>query len=251
MKAATKSIFDKSYIIEAQATKAAEKEFGANWANGHKITFDEATKKFRVQPLKTPAEAVVELEHATHEVVAHLTAMPKATKDRVTLQEALEESGQTIEELIEVEHNRRAADKIADAALIEPAFVMPENCPHCDINLENGVGVHGDEVNGSIIKHAEFELACLSCGGEFGPSINAKPAGTGIAFARTSTCERPTKKVWIIADSMPKASRKEVMAECVVQGVAYGTARTQYQAWFKASQEGSNVEVRKPYQKGE
>jgi hypothetical protein len=68
---------------------------------------------------------------------------------------------------------------------------------------------------------------------------------------RFSTCERPTKKVWNIADAMPKASRKEVMAECVRQGIAYGTARTQYQAWFKASQECMRDDIRKPHQKGE
>ena len=49
-----------------------------------------------------------------------------------------------------------------------------------------------------------------------------------------STAEKPTKKVWAIADSMPGASRKEVIAACVAQGIAPGTSRTQYQAWFKA-----------------
>lgn len=75
--------------------------------------------------------------------------------------------------------------------------------------------------------------------------------GLDPAKPRFSTCERPTKKVWDIADAMPKASRKEVMAECVAQGIAYGTARTQYQAWFKASQECERMDIRKPYQKGE
>lgn len=222
MKAANKSIFDKSYIIEAQAVKAAVKEFGEGWADGHKISFDEATKKFRVQSLKTPAQAVADLEHATHEVVAQMTAKQRAANGRratdvlplpafdddsdearairasaleanlmqnVTLEQALKESGETIEELKE---DQEVADKLANASM----------------------GV--DE---------------------------AKP--------RISSCERPTKRVWDIADSMPKASRKEVMAECVRQGIAYGTSRTQYQAWFKASQTGSKVDVRKPYQKGE
>ena len=80
---------------------------------------------------------------------------------------------------------------------------------------------------------------------------NAAMINTDLLKPRVSTCERPTKKVWDIADSMPKASRKEVMAECVAQGIAYGTARTQYQAWFKASQECERMDIRKPYQKGE
>lgn len=50
---------------------------------------------------------------------------------------------------------------------------------------------------------------------------------------RLSTTDKPTKKVWHVADSMPGAKRKDVIEECVRQGIAYGTARTQYQHWFK------------------
>jgi hypothetical protein len=45
------------------------------------------------------------------------------------------------------------------------------NCPHCNIHLENGVGVHNDEVNGKVIKHDKFQFVCLACGTEFGPEI--------------------------------------------------------------------------------
>lgn len=49
-----------------------------------------------------------------------------------------------------------------------------------------------------------------------------------------STTEKPTKKVWAIADSMPGASRKDVIAACEAAGIGPGTSRTQYQAWFTA-----------------
>ena len=42
-----------------------------------------------------------------------------------------------------------------------------------------------------------------------------------------------TKRVHQIADAMRGASRKEVVAACVAEGIAMGTARTQYQIWFK------------------
>lgn len=48
------------------------------------------------------------------------------------------------------------------------------NCPHCGINLDNGVGAHGDEVNGEIQKHETHIHACLGCGEEFGPLIDSK-----------------------------------------------------------------------------
>lgn len=55
-----------------------------------------------------------------------------------------------------------------------------------------------------------------------------------IVFTHKSTAERPTKLVWDIAESMKGARRKEVIEECVKQGIAFNTARTQYQQWFTA-----------------
>ena|SRR5690554_194997 len=50
--------------------------------------------------------------------------------------------------------------------------------------------------------------------------------------------ERPTKLVWHIADEMsaanPQVRRKDVIAECVRRGIAFYTARTQYQQWLAA-----------------
>jgi hypothetical protein len=48
---------------------------------------------------------------------------------------------------------------------------------------------------------------------------------------KASTVEKPTRKVWEIADSMPGAKRKDIIAACVEQGIAFFTARTQYQKW--------------------
>lgn len=51
-----------------------------------------------------------------------------------------------------------------------------------------------------------------------------------------SDIERPTKTVWHIADEMsaanPQVRRKDVIAECVRRGIAFYTARTQYQQWL-------------------
>lgn len=56
---------------------------------------------------------------------------------------------------------------------------------------------------------------------------------------RMSTIEAPSKRVWEIAEQMkaenPNVRRKDVIAACVEQGIAYYTARTQYQLWYKAS----------------
>lgn len=47
-----------------------------------------------------------------------------------------------------------------------------------------------------------------------------------------STVERPCHLVWELAESMPGARRKDVIAAAVEKGVAFYTARTQYQQWL-------------------
>lgn len=62
-----------------------------------------------------------------------------------------------------------------------------------------------------------------------------------IEVTNESTAERPCKLVWHVADEMkasnPEVKRKEVLAECVKRGVAFYTARTQYQQWLGVQKE--------------
>ena len=54
---------------------------------------------------------------------------------------------------------------------------------------------------------------------------------------RESSVLRPCKQVFHIADSMQGASRKEVIEACVNAGIAFNTARTQYQNWSSVQKE--------------
>lgn len=61
------------------------------------------------------------------------------------------------------------------------------------------------------------------------------------SLPRESVISNPVKMVWEIADRMWGQRRKDIIAECVRMGIAYNTARTQYQAFYKVkSQEGKN-----------
>ena len=61
------------------------------------------------------------------------------------------------------------------------------------------------------------------------------------SLPRESVIDNPVKMVWEIADRMWGQRRKDIIAECVRMGIAYNTARTQYQAFYKVkSQEGKN-----------
>lgn len=62
-----------------------------------------------------------------------------------------------------------------------------------------------------------------------------------------STVASPTKLVWHIADQMvkeaaqagrPPPTRAQVVEQCLAAGIAWNTARTQYQAWSQAVRAG-------------
>lgn len=68
--------------------------------------------------------------------------------------------------------------------------------------------------------------------------VEPKAPRNSAYVAETSTVAGATKRVWTIAESMPGAARKEVIAACREAGIAFGTARTQYQKWYKANKAG-------------
>jgi hypothetical protein len=123
------------------------------------------------------------------------------------------------------------------------------NCPHHGCHLSNGIGEHMGEVNGNYIKHDKYQFKCLACNQEFGPEILKPLKGSKATHVVTnfSTVERPCKKVWWIADEMitanPNVKRGAVLAECVKQGIAFYTARTQYQQWLSVRKEMAEREA--------
>lgn len=121
------------------------------------------------------------------------------------------------------------------------------HCPSCGCHLDNGVGVHNQDVNGKPVKHDQFEYSCLACDAEFGPAIKGKKAPKVKAEAKPienrSTVEKPCKLVWQLADDMTGARRKDVIAAAEAKGVAYYTARTQYQLWAQIQKEMAEREA--------
>jgi hypothetical protein len=62
-----------------------------------------------------------------------------------------------------------------------------------------------------------------------------KTAQVEPSFVPRSKIQGATKKVWDIADLMKGKPRREVLEECRRQGIATGTAATQYQRWKTAN----------------
>ena len=143
---------------------------------------------------------------------------------------------------------KRAAYAVENDAWLKEQYGVI-TCPACGVHLSNGVGAHNQDVNGKPLKHDHREFACLGCGFEFGPVIVKKakvekkaPANkqdepeSDDELLRKSLIESPTKAVWWVADELfkknPNVRRKDIIDECVRRGIAYYTARTQYQAWY-------------------
>jgi hypothetical protein len=59
-----------------------------------------------------------------------------------------------------------------------------------------------------------------------------------LSISHKSEIESPCFVVWDTADKMVGARRKDVIAACVEKGVAFYTARTQYQLWFNSKKNG-------------
>ncbi len=129
--------------------------------------------------------------------------------------------------------------------------------PYLIINDDYAVGAYGtrnaaraakaeNKLEGKVVKASEVEVTVVDRAAKA-----AKPAKAGKAskpaqadsdvsventgdILRTSTVESPCFIVWDMADKMKGARRKDVIAACVAKGVAFYTARTQYQLWLTA-----------------
>lgn len=127
-----------------------------------------------------------------------------------------------------------AADAQANAALVAGENRMGHTtCPNCGSEEL----YHGRCNEGGVVVDEEFIEGCHHCNWE----VDTRNA-VQVPRPRISTAAKPTKLVWAVADEMvakAKAAgtaapkRKDVIDECVRRGIAYGTARTQYQHWFK------------------
>lgn len=83
------------------------------------------------------------------------------------------------------------------------------------------------------------------------PTIPSRPAPTTLPahnsisqakdISRTSSVANPCLAVWTKADEMfaqnPHTRRKDVIAACVTMGIAFYTARTQYQQWLTVNKD--------------
>ena len=76
-------------------------------------------------------------------------------------------------------------------------------------------------------------LEIVEVGGMFGFAIG-KPVPPATEILRVSVVGSPCQMVWDIAEEMEGQKRKVIIEACVAKGIAYYTARTQYQRYREA-----------------
>lgn len=89
---------------------------------------------------------------------------------------------------------------------------------------------------GDAVANATEVLDTTKAGGE---------TKEGLALVRKSSIERPCKRVWAIAEAHPTLGRKAILEKCLSEGIAFYTARTQYQQWAALNKEVKRREAEK------
>jgi hypothetical protein len=129
--------------------------------------------------------------------------------------------------------------------------------------------VKADDLNFEVIKpltppvaHVEPELDAageevgevedMDVTGNFEDDIK-NPTKVTTPLLHKSEIENPCKRVFWIADEMFAANagtkRREVLARCVAEGIAFYTARTQYQSWLQVRKEMADREAKQNVKK--
>jgi hypothetical protein len=147
------------------------------------------------------------------------------------------------------EKHRTVAEPHADATQVESEADLDmiqacgySHCPHCGVNLDNGLmdfdslaDVKGGEKE--AFKLQKQEWACMGCNGEWGLAITPKGSKARGAplrhYVNKSTVDGAVALSHSIYEANPDARRKDAIQLAVDAGVAFYTARTQYQKWFK------------------
>jgi hypothetical protein len=157
-------------------------------------------------------KATAETKYYTNKSNANRAGVKQFGKDKFLVEET--KQGFKVVELAKdssvakhLEAQQKAADKVANKHIMEP------------------------------VAKAQPTAKAKKAAEQVEEKVDAPKTIGGIEVTRESTVVRPCKQVWHIADSMPGAKRKAVLEACVNAGIAYYTARTQYQQWLECQKE--------------
>lgn len=231
----------KTYKLKSSAVRAAKKEMGENWEEF--ATIEVMLGDEYAIALKNPSAIAPQLPPSISSNIAAVALLAENEQELIEKAEKKAEIESTRPKHIpKLPPHALVAEKSAPAPKPDlPAFLKKAPPADLAVPVLEVMGDEGEyEIDAEALKAEQQAQADKQANIEAVNKDSAKP--------RLSTTEKPTKKVWHIADNMLCAAemeaqdkgtpfvmpkRKEVIEECVRQGIAYGTSRTQYQHWFK------------------
>lgn len=113
-------------------------------------------------------------------------------------------------------------ETLRDIPLVAPD---PEKEPPAKLALSEPLETDGPVVVAKVVDSEELEEGVEITSDDVIAKVKPK----------SSLRDNPCKAVWEIADNMKGEKRKDIIAACVSAGIAYNTARTQYQRYYTAS----------------
>lgn len=126
---------------------------------------------------------------------------------------------------------------------IETVFTSKEYSSRSNA-LRAAKTAHADAVKENQVEAVQTETGkwVYNVNQEVEVQVEEKQAATTIEHKEKSEVKSPCALVWEIAEEQrdismvegTKLSRKAVIEKCVAAGVAYNTARTQYQLWYQS-----------------
>lgn len=221
------TITSKAYTAKSSATRAAKKDYTNELANGSAVIkqLDDGMWVYEVTPVEAKER---DLSPAAKELT---DAIKENKKTKLKTKNA---------DLFDTDAMNKAN---AEAKKSQEAWVAKMNAPAKDYMTEakkdEQAGVARDLVSvekqpsNKVLEKKRAEAANAEQLGIDGLENLDQDIKEG-NFSRVSEIESPCAKVWAIAEAMQGERRKDIIAACVDQGVAYYTARTQYQHWFTA-----------------
>lgn len=221
------------YKIRSSAVRAAKKEFGDDWAQvAHVFPKDEG---FAYDMLPAKEAEKNQAITAEADVLAFL-AQEESKKEAKAAKKK------------EIESRKPVEIPLAPVTSIVAIPMAPTPQPSIPLapKIPSPARDEFDHESQAALDHHDAnetspDFAALNAAAE--KLANAQAVNVDPLRPRISIATRPTKLVWDIADKMPGAKRKEVIEACVAAGIAYGTARTQYQHWFKCINEQKTAPI--------
>lgn len=234
-------------------------------------TFQQPIRRFKMKTIKIPqvvADQIQAIRDAgkTPWVIIHedyLVGSFSGRTDARIVKSTCQYAGQILKAddvAFEVIDLAALADKV-EATIEQPVITFPladltefgknteglDCCPKCGSSeiyegrAPKGIAIDEEYIFGC--RHCDWEIDIRT----LAPIKESEPAKKQVAHTNKSEIENPCKRVWHIADEMlishPGAKRKQVLEACQAAGIAFYTARTQYQQWLSVRKEMAEREA--------